>query len=165
MNHTSNHVAYISAFVSPRLIDLSAGDAELLRLSIRCRSSCTDAGTALNSRATISVMGLGAILINATVSPHMMFVIGRRISTPAASRTTSPGSIYPVRTMGEPGVSGTTDMTRTTPSPPRFSLIPSESDKKIIGRSGPTCNPLGVRFDCCGHFLGSGGMFGVWLMA
>mmetsp|Transcript_32272 Transcript_32272/g.74140 ORF Transcript_32272/g.74140 Transcript_32272/m.74140 type:complete len:206 (+) Transcript_32272:99-716(+) len=154
-----------STFSSPKLTDNFAGDIDDDCGMCFSLSSITEGGTSLNSLATTRVIGRGAILMRATVSPHIMFVMGRRISTPAASRITSPTSIRPCLAMGDPAVSGDTENTRTIPSAPRFSLMPKDSDKKVTGRSGPTCRALGVLGDCSGQFLGIGFTLGVECMA
>jgi len=91
----------------------------------------------------------------------MTLVIGRRISTPAASRITSPTSIVPSRAIGDPGTFGETSITLTIPSGPRFNLIPSASDKNVTSLSSPSLITLLSRGDCCGQLFGIAGIFGV----
>ena len=102
------------------------------------------------------VIGRGAIRNNATVSPHITFVMGRRISTPAASRTISPIWIVPRRNILVLGSSASvTDNTRTIPSEPRLSFNPSPSEIHVIDRSGPHRNGIFNDVgDCCGHSFG-----------
>ena len=92
----------------------------------------------------------------ATVSPHMTFVIGRRMSTPAASRTTSPIWILPRRSTLVVGSSASvTDKTRTVPSEPRFSFNPNASEMQVTVRSGPQRSGIfNASGDCFGHSLG-----------
>mmetsp|Transcript_6372 Transcript_6372/g.14416 ORF Transcript_6372/g.14416 Transcript_6372/m.14416 type:complete len:205 (+) Transcript_6372:109-723(+) len=118
-----------------------------------------------NSFARIRLSGLGAILINATVSPHIVAVIGLRKSTPPASLTKSPAYISPFRKMGDPGGKLATDKTRTNPSVPRLSLIPMASERKVTVRSGPVAMEDGEVGDCKGQSLGIGGRLGTALSA
>ncbi len=113
------------------------------------------------SFATMIVIGLGAIFMNATVSLHIVAVIGRRRSTPPASLTKSPTSILPFRKIGDPGGRSATEITRTRPSVPRLSLIPMASERNTIFRSGPIAMEDGEVGDCCGHDFGIGGKLGV----
>ena len=117
--------------------------------------------TSVISFATIIAIGLGAILINATVSPHIVAVMGRLRSTPPASRTKSPTSIFPFRNIADPGGTSATDITRTRPSVPRLSLIPMASERNVTVRSGPVATEDGDVGDCRGHALGMGGRLGV----
>jgi hypothetical protein len=114
----------------------------------------------VNSFATIIWSGRGAIFISATVSPHITAVIGRRKSTPAASRTKSPASSSPFLNIGDPGGSLATERTRTKPSLPRLSLIPIVSEKNMTVRSGPVATEDGDVGDCRGQSFGMGGTLG-----
>ncbi|EJK62971.1 hypothetical protein THAOC_16398 [Thalassiosira oceanica] len=129
-------------------------------ISFRPKSHISNPKALFNSFATIISSGRGAILINATVSPHIVAVIGRRRSTPPASRIKSPALISPFRRIGEPGGRSATDMTRTKPSVPRLSFIPIASDRKITVRSAPTDTDDGDVGDCIGQSLGMGGRLG-----
>ena len=107
-----------------------------------------DVSSDVISFATIIVSGRGAILINATVSPHIVAVIGRRRSIPPASRIRSPVSIFPFLRIDEPGERSATEMTRIKPSLPRLSLIPIASERNDTARSGPVAIAVGDVGDC-----------------
>jgi hypothetical protein len=105
--------------------------------------------------------GLGVILIKATVSPHIVAVIGRRKSTPQTSRTRSPASTLPFLRIDDPGWISLTDITRTIPSVPRFNLIPIRSERNNTSRSGPVLTVVGEVGVCVGQAFGARGKFGV----
>ena len=114
---------HISAAVTDVLGEVACGGVGLGEVACGVRGLLGNALGVISS-ATMNGTGRGVILMRATVSPHIVAVIGRRKSTPHTSRTKSPASTLPFLKIDEPGWISLTDITRTIPSVPRFNLIP-----------------------------------------